>query len=280
MLDDNLLRSLANPVIFKKLGGNPEQLHIDMHYVVSDGRSRQRIIKSLIEDGYLGPRKPDESRYPLTEKAYNEIEPKRPVISFDDMNGWQRQRPGKAFNDLSLAEQKFVIENQNEYSFWLWQNYQEKAVPFHIGDPGAWSEYRRNSLSQTFYVATPEYFEAQTDFEQAERLQSYASRNLSWGLRALGHISSDQRDVFESGTRDSIFESYHFGGVPEKWGARLEEFVAKLPKEIAELQRRLAIYVETQEKVNAAGGWEKFLQEYGEKLKLKLVEEDETTRKP
>jgi hypothetical protein len=111
------------------------------------------------------------------------------------------------------------------------------------------------------------------------RLESATNTNLPWGLVTAGVLTEKESELF------TPHEASPFGGSgirfekdPDNWGENAKESLETCRKQIRLYQDKLALLEEAQAKIEALGGWEKFTQDYRERI-AKAIEKEAETKK-
>lgn len=249
----------------------------------NDMRKQARVIRELVEAGYLAGPFTNKTRgdmyYQATKKVYDSIDATKPdliSLAFRYVEGSKKVHPydlekcqGARWSDLRLGEQKWIVEHPNDYQVFTWNMHWAPSVAKHhkVGVASAW-ENRTYSYDDTIYVS-----DASVVAERQRRIRDahaddIRTRNLAWGLSELEFISEDEaREVKHAdesgpfGDRGAVFSND-----PLKWGEDIHKVIHSLRQKLATDLLRLNLFEKIEAKVREAGGWEKFLERYEEKV--------------
>lgn len=250
-----------------------------------DGRKRKAALRALESEGFLLSSEEKDTYY-LTNLSYSVLPSTDPKLS-DKIRNWAfvndddydlRRTRGVAWSTLTLEEKKFTIENNTIDFFYFdatWESsvtVVERCMPFdHMSARGF------------LYVVDAEFRELHEKLMNDFAFKQVLGRNLAWGLNALGYIDAIDADVFNSSPSGFSFcDSGGFGTKPELWEQEMKDEIKCLRERIARDTRHANALVNAQAKIEASGGWQKFLDQYAESLhkmanKLqKVISKDET----
>lgn len=245
----------------------------DPHVKVADlfgdarpSRKREMRLLDLVATGYLTQN--EEGDYLATERAFTEFEGKAPldtiasllVAAGDDERHLDHVH-GRAFNHLSVAEQRWVCEHRSDYAFVLVDFDQHPAEI----NPFAHDWTVRDRAAGTLYVAPVGLLEAKVARLDELHFAKAFGRNLAWGLTKVGVIASVDADAFEvrtGGAAPFASDATYFSGDPERWQDDAERIVRGLRERIARDQRKANAILAAVETIRKRGGWETVLEEY------------------
>lgn len=272
------IEQLQGSWIYNLMRGTGNELAFVPQYAVSDGRSRERVVKTLHARGYLTLSA--DNILLVTAQAYNEISPTKPDLVGKLDPTWdayylERCR-GVFWASLSSPEKKYIIEHAADVGY--------RFINYNPNWPAARMKYVAIGdcdQSDNLYVYDPEF-----DAERDRRLFEFAvkdaiGRNLSWGLEGQKLIDPVDADCFrQSGdSRNFLYaDIMRFSADPEKWHEELVKQVHECRESIAVMTRRANVLLITQAKMDEAGGWKQFTEKYDARIREELIKEKEEAR--
>lgn len=258
-------------------------------YMEPDGRSRKKMVRVLVEENYIEDAADQDEAYPITPKVYDEIVPVKPDLTkvWDRNRNRYEGRAGKLLSgvscqqDLDSAAQKWVLENQPEYKFYLLSprsvlDFDQQPIPFKPGDFATWDEVRTRRNLEAGVFVTNEALESHTDNVLFEaEVRRLIGRNLSYSLVKLGLVPEDAKATFGNDDVPTPFTEALFGTDPTKWPDEMQKKISYLAESIARRATKLNHLIAAQRKIAEYGGWEKVLAEHTELIRQHLREKQQ-----
>lgn len=253
------------------------QLDYDEHGIVrhveptlDGGRSsarvaaRKRFAEALVLEGFAEDAS-DGNPAALNSKAFDEtpgVAPDltRPFVGLNehlDRHDIEKVSP-MLWSMLGPAEQVYVAKHPELYRFKMgragWPE-QAKDLTF-----GTWPD---TMGGVDVFVLDDAFDKAREAAIFAAEVRQYTTRSLAWGLAHENLLAAGDADCIRVSGGVEMFNStgcFHHN--PARWGIESEQQIAMHRTEIAKLQRRLGVLVGVEEAVQAAGGWDAFVERY------------------
>jgi len=263
-----------------RLTGAEGVLRTSPSSIEPDGRKVNAAVRALFAEGYITSSAEHPGEYVITSLAYDQVVAEKPTLPVDTQAYGFGEKSGVYFTDginsyggrdatgLSMAGQKYIIENPGEYTCLAWDTYAKKVV----GEPFAPSDQERmretvigaRSTSRALLVTDAAYTQAVETFKFNKRVEYVRARNLAWGLGKLDLTADVDADVFATSDGTGFFgrSDQAFGHDPSKWSAEADATVKACRAQIAEATRKANVIVAMQRRMQEFGGWDKFLAEY------------------
>lgn len=273
---------------------------INMEFICSDGRKRNRVARELAEAGYVNV---IDRVYHLTPKTYEELE----EIPFDLIGKWDAfvgipyatrrslndPEPYVFFEHLDAGEKKHVLENASDYKFYFAQRshagrLQELDGPYTLDQlANTYQEkYGQRIYGASLLITSDELEKHVEEFLREKQVERMVSKNFAWGLIDAGILSSEENHwdseeksniVYSEGGSATVLGSRSYGDVggnPDKWEESLDKNIELVTERIATLSRTLDTLKKAKAGIDKMGGMEEFRQ----RLHTRIVEE--TNKEP
>lgn len=220
-----------------------------------DKRKQTKAVRSLLIEKALEALPGDSYQ---VSKAWAErwVTAEKPDLAM--LGGVANQSPGMLHELHGTSTSKLTVENLR----WMAEHQADYTTFDRWGRPKGVETYEGE------LVKDADYLKAVKAREREIRINEATRNNLAWGLKQAGFIDEVDADVFN--TRDnSVFlgaASPGFTSAPDDWGNQCTIIVRDLRERIARDTRKVNAVLAAQAKVEAAGGWEKFVQEYRKRI--------------
>lgn len=265
MLTERQMNKLIATYIHHKVyGGNSK---IAPYEFESDGRKQRKIMRYMVEKGFL-TQTGDE--YTCTPLAYNAV-----IANEVDLVAiWENTRHKYnydfvLFNNLYNENKKWLIENNNKYNWYLAKD----AVFYH--------NMQKDDIRQIEFGEVPTYNEVLVVTNdilknhvkkvlEDERFDYLYKNNLKWALATLNIISEDEA---KSIVYEDDFGGRSFGIDPDQWENKLKELIKDAEEGILKTKKRLEVMRRVQSGIEDLGGWDNFKEKMKEKLTQTIKKE-------
>jgi hypothetical protein len=254
--------------------------------LVEDGRRRGRLIRILLEEGYIrspggAGDLPQSHDYIVLSKAYKELKGLGPDI----MGIWDRQRPPRIWhsdseaihgvplgmiwedtqnNRIRAAHLKYIAEHREEYFIRTFDRATGEATT--LGSP------------PYSYPGTGSFIVSNTLLDQhinglafEEEFEATFLQNLEWGLEVCGLVEGEYEK--ELATRN--ISRLPRAGVTtrediENWGREITSKITRLEERMVKDRAQVALLARIGGEIDRRGGWDTIVEEYSEKLRADI----------
>lgn len=223
-----------------------------------DGRKRNKAIAALCAAGYLNM---VDSMLQITAKVCNEIIGTKPDLT-KIFKPFLRDAPsGLSFEDLPLEEQKYIVDNKNDYKFFFESKYLDKTqIPTEFGmTPKDFTKVSNCRLM----VNDTAFEQARESFINDKTFKKMRETNLCWGLVKLGLVAEQDIDCIKV-KYQTDFNHVGFKPDPSGWSIDLDRELERLHNAIQDNIKKQNVLIMVRDNINNYGGWDKFLSSYDE----------------
>ncbi len=289
-----VIEYIRERVLMSKFGFSLDKFHIGKRDCGMDGRSYKRVLKDLVEAGYLED--PKDVIRP-TMKSYDEL-----VVSSPDLVAeWIKLNPPHEHRQvdyipvfrLKHEEQKYLAENAASYEFfWVYEDvitFRARVSnsklnihgPFPAGEASL--QYKiacdakelgdKTRLASFTLCVQSKGLQAWVREKRAEeQFQEVYQKNLAWGTETLGLLPEEEANLLSSHKNDGFFSSYgNLGLDPNKWASVCDQNIEQTAKEIEQIQKSRSVLIHLRDKVKSMGGWDTFLERYASRVREELA---------
>ena len=230
----------------------------------SDGRTRAKSIRTLLEEGVIAAVEGDyrEPHYGLAPKYIATLEPgSKPdlalIAGVATLPDYRLRLLGVALEaagaqGVTMPEYRHIAEHRGEYTFT--DAWGKVIDPTASGAP--WDLLVRDAAFDAAITAR----ELVIDTERATK------KNLVWGLNRVGampEVQTRELAVFRPRSDDLLGASeIAFGDDPGQWEKDAEDVIRQLRERIAQDTHALSIVTHVNGFIRGRGGWGAFVDEY------------------
>lgn len=299
-------KKLAEQYLVKTMLGMPPT--VSASTIERDGRKQKKAVREL-EDAELITLKTlddgvdlDDDLYLITAKVLDEF-PAEPCGDDELFEIWKSRRgpSSSKYRDepyvvigtyqlenesISLGQLRTLIESEdtNWYACIGWQGapYRMETLqgPVSLCDvPKARKGANDGRSYETLTMVSSTGLEELIDEHLMQENIAYNfPRQLKWGLQAFEILTKEEAEKLSMGLSGMILRgsSLSFSEEdPNNWGENLAKATDSLVDQLGTIQERLAIALKIERGITKLGGWDTFLELYGEKLEEALRKQAE-----